>query len=177
MAVSRPNGPLRQQLLVDSSVQISVLCRTGLYVTACAVYFLVMLLFTESMSSPERNFGEAIMNCVHDSIYWAPGLLLLLPLVVVDILQVTNRFAGPIFRLRREMQLLARDQSERPLEFRDDDCWLAMAGEFNVLRDELMQLREYKRNNQPTSLESKPPVSSLFSHENVAGSDVALSID
>ncbi|MGB7326300.1 MAG: hypothetical protein WBD31_15610 [Rubripirellula sp.] len=135
---------LRQQLLIDRHVQGTLLQRTALYSVACAVYFIVILVFAETMSNTNATFNDAVFKCLDEAIYWAPGLILLAPLVAYDMLRLTNRFAGPVFRLRREMQRLADGNSEFPLTFRDGDYWTDFAGVFNSLRDELMELREFK---------------------------------
>ena len=127
-------------------MQGSLLRRFALYSLACAVYFIVILVFTESMSDPDEPLSGAIFRCLDESIYWAPGLMLLLPVVAYDLLKVTNRFAGPVFRLHREMRRLIDRESEYPLNFRDGDYWMEMAGTFNEIRDELHELREEKAN-------------------------------
>jgi hypothetical protein len=175
MTSNQAPGFLRQQLLIDSNVQGPVLCRTALYSAACAVYFIVILIFTESMASPGRNFGEAIVHCFDEAVYWAPGLLLLLPLVAYDMLKLTNRFAGPIFSLRREMQRLAIGQSERRLSFRDGDYWTEMADEFNVLRDELILLREFKQNAKSIG-NAEASSSKLFDNSAVVEADDMFSM-
>ena len=142
MQSTKLSVPLRQQLLIDKSVQGTLLRRTALYSCACAVYFIVILIFTESMSDPDQPFSEAVFRCFDEAIFWAPGLMLLTPVVAYDLLRVTNRFAGPVFRLRREMQRLVDHESIDPLNFRDGDYWLEMADIFNQIRDELLELRE-----------------------------------
>jgi len=58
---------------------------------------------------------------------------LLLPLVVYDIVQMSNRFCGPLFRLRRELRALARGEHVEPISFREGDFWQEFAQEFNAL--------------------------------------------
>lgn len=165
---------VRQQLLIDSNVQGSILRRTALYSVSCVVYFVVILAFTESMSSPDRTFGESVRHCVEEAIYWMPGLVSLTPLVAYDMLKLSNRFAGPIFRLRREMQRLAVGESARRLSFRDGDYWIEMADEFNVLRDELITLREFKLQSEKQACDAKPSVAILISKPNAADADVSI---
>jgi hypothetical protein len=141
---SKPSVLLRQQLLIDHHVQGSLLRRTAFYSCACAVYFIVILIFTESMSDPDEPLMRAVWRCLDEAIYWAPGLMLLTPVMAYDLLKVTNRFAGPIFRLRREMQRLVDGESELPLAFRNGDYWTEMADIFNEIRDELHELRREK---------------------------------
>jgi hypothetical protein len=57
--------------------------------------------------------------------------LLLLPLVVIDIIRVSNRFTGPLLRLRRSMRGLASGERVEPLYFREGDFWKDFADEFN----------------------------------------------
>ena len=141
---SKQSVLLRQQLLIDDHVQGSLLRRTALYGCACAVYFIVILVFTESMSDPGEPLIEAVLRCLDEAIYWAPGLMLLTPVVAYDLLKITNRFAGPIYRLRHEMQRLLDGESDAPLGFRDGDYWGEMADIFNEIRDELLELRQEK---------------------------------
>lgn len=135
---------VRQQLLIDEKVQGALLQRAGFYSVACALYFIVILIFAEFMSHQDVSFGDAILGCFGEAIYWLPGLLLMVPMIAYDMLKQTNRFAGPAFRLRREMQRLIAGESDRPLNFRDDDYWTEMADEFNQIREELLELRKVK---------------------------------
>lgn len=135
---------LRQQLLIEHGVQGSLLQRTALYSAACSIYFVVILAFSRSMANPHAALDDSLLHCLDDAIYWAPGLLFLIPLMAYDMLKLTNRFAGPVFRLRREMQRLVSGESERPLNFRDGDYWTDVADVFNELRSELIDLRQQK---------------------------------
>jgi hypothetical protein len=154
---------VRQQLLIDEKVQGSLLKRAGLYSAACAVYFMVILIFAETMSRPDANFTDAVMGCFGEAVYWAPGLLLMAPLIAYDMLKQTNRFAGPVFRMRREMQRLIAGESERPLNFRDNDYWTEMADEFNKIREELIQLRQVNAIEEPNEKPiTEPSENKLF---------------
>lgn len=146
---SKASVLLRQQLLIDRKVQGSLLWRTALYSSACGLYFIIILVFTEWMSNSSGSFVESIFACIDESIYWAPGLMLLVPVIAYDLLKLTNRFAGPFFRLSREMQRLRKNESEMPLGFRDGDYWVEIADDFNAVREELMNLRQfYAEHNQ-----------------------------
>ncbi len=62
MHVNKNSVLLRQQLLIDEHVQGSLLRRTALYSGACAVYFIVILVFTESMSNPDEPFSAGLFD-------------------------------------------------------------------------------------------------------------------
>jgi hypothetical protein len=140
---------LRQELLIDANVQGSLLCRMALYSAGCGVYFIVILLFTESMGNPNEAISDTLLRCLEEALYWIPGLMLLLPVVAYDLLRVSNRFTGPMFRLKREMHRLVLGESVHRLSFRADDYWIEMADLFNSLRDELLELRQSREQLGP----------------------------
>lgn len=139
--LSRHPQPLRQQLVVDQQVQGVLLQRLAFYAGASAIYFAVIQLCTHAILEPELGLAGMLIRFTDETIYWAPGLLLLMPLVAYDMLRVTNRFTGPTMRLRKQMQGLAEGDAVGPLEFRRDDYWQELADSFNALRDEVLRLR------------------------------------
>ncbi len=166
---------LRDKLFIDGDVQGTLLRRAALYSVACALYFGVILVFTESMSDPDQSIGESIKRCLDEAIYWFPGLATLAPLVAYDILRVTNRFTGPIFRLRREMRRLSDGEKSQVIVFRDDDYWNDMAELFNQIREELTELREAKKQAAAASTAGDVPVQPrLFTND---GGDQEISDD
>ncbi len=149
---------LRHTLLVDCDVQGMILRRTALYATACGLYFAVILIFSESLSNPQQSIGAAILQCMDEMIYWLPGLAILAPVIAYDILRITNRFTGPVFRLRREMTRLAEGQDVPPMVFREGDSWCDMSEIFNQIRDEMIELRGAKQEsaNAESSVSPQP---------------------
>jgi hypothetical protein len=59
--------------------------------------------------------------------------LLLLPLVTFDLLRLSNRFAGPMFRLRRSLHDLAQGRPVAEVRFRHGDFWQEFADDFNTV--------------------------------------------
>lgn len=141
MPFARRPQPLRYQLFVDADVQGVLLRRVALYALCCLIYAGVALWVSEWLVHPKEDSRDVLARFAEECLFWMPGLLLLAPIFAYDYLRVTNRFAGPIFSLRREMQRLAEDRSERPLKFRDEDHWSEMAETFNQIREELLELR------------------------------------
>lgn len=137
----KPALRFRKQLLIDHQVQIPILKRMGFYMLACVVYFMVVLGWAESTSYGHESFSRTLTLCFDVMICWAPGVMLLAPIIAYDVLVFTNKFAGPMFRLRREMQNLIDGQSTNPIQLRTDDCWPEMADLFNEIRAELIELR------------------------------------
>ncbi|MFK8112504.1 MAG: hypothetical protein AB8B91_09885 [Rubripirellula sp.] len=169
--------PLRQQLMIDKDVQGAVLQRTVLYSVCCVVYFMVIMFFTSSADNPDAKLYETILLCLDEAVYWAPGLIILTPVIAYDLLTLTNRFAGPVFRLRREMERLAKGEPAYALSFRDGDYWMELADLFNQVRDELLELREFKELAPVRSSEDVPSVEKLFTNDEDEDSDEALEDD
>lgn len=128
-------------MLIEQDVQIGLILRAVLYGTACMTYFTVIQYFTQSASLPGASTWQIILSLTDEAIYWIPGFFMLGPLMVYDMLKITNRVAGPIFALRRQMTCLYQQQPGRSLAFRNDDYWDSLAAEFNQVREELLQLR------------------------------------
>jgi hypothetical protein len=124
---------VRKRLLVDPKVQRALILRVVLYWIVCLVTVTLMLLCWRIATHPEwplsahfddmwLQFGPALLTS-----------LVLLPLVILDILRVSNRFTGPLFRLRHAMRALARGEQIRPINFREGDFWIEVAHEFNAI--------------------------------------------
>lgn len=136
-----PSRPIREQLLIERDVQLTLISRALLYGAACMTYFTVIQFFTQASNQPESPALETLLSLTDEAIYWVPGFFMLGPLMVYDMLRVTNRIAGPIFVLRRELNGLNKGENGRPLKFRNDDYWDSLASEFNAAREELLNLR------------------------------------
>ncbi len=63
----------------------------------------------------------------------AVASILLLPIIIIDVIRVSNRFCGPMQRLRGAMRQLAAGEHVRPVHFRDNDFWQELAEEFNAV--------------------------------------------
>ena len=83
--------------------------------------------------------GPARMPLSHLDDMWfhfGPALVasfILLPLVVYDIIRTSNRFTGPLLRLRRSMRALAAGEQVKEIRFRDGDFWQDLAEDFNAV--------------------------------------------
>lgn len=130
----------RRQLLVDPKVQGALLSRAAVYWGYCllATWSVVCLwkMVTSPASGFDVQFDESLFYC-------GPVLvstLVVLPLVLVDLARLTNRFAGPLFRLRRDMRKLANGESVSPVNFRKNDFWRETAEEFNAVLNHVQRL-------------------------------------
>ena len=124
---------MRKHLFIDPKVQGALVGRVVLYWSVCLITMTLMLLCWRIVTGPARMFYTHLDEMWF---YYGPALVasfILLPLVVVDIIRISNRFAGPMLRVRRSMRQLARGEHVDPIEFRDGDFWQDFADEFNAV--------------------------------------------
>lgn len=125
--------PERKRLFVDKYAQGTVLLRIFVYWFSCLLFASVPLVIVRTVAEPDRLLVAHVAPVW--SQYW-PILItttLLLPFLLYDALKVTNRFAGPIFRLRRELRRFEEGAEIGPIRFRDRDFWQDLAEQTNRL--------------------------------------------
>ena len=120
----------RRQLFVDADVQGAVLRRVVVYWFTCLVTVFVGLLCYRIAVGPARPFYTHLddMWFHYGPVFIASTLIL--PIIMFDCLKLTNRFAGPIFRLRRDLNNLAQGRTTYQANFRDSDYWHEIADSF-----------------------------------------------
>ena len=124
---------LRKHVFVDPKVQGALVARVVLYWVVCLITVTLMLLCWRIVTGPARMFYTHFSDMWF---FYGPALVascLLLPLVIIDVVRLSNRFAGPMLRLRRSMRELARGEHVEPIEFRDADFWHEFAELFNAV--------------------------------------------
>jgi hypothetical protein len=123
----------RTQLFCDREVQGALMLRVVMYWLFCLLTITLMLVCWSVVSGPPRRFAPLMLDLYHR---YAPALaasLLVLPIVMIDVVRLSNRFVGPIKRLRDGMTALAEGGEVSPMQFRDRDFWTNLAELFNVI--------------------------------------------
>lgn len=125
----------RKRLFVDPAVQGAMVWRALIYWAACLLFITLPLVIGLTLSRPDKLFYEHLGDLW---LQFGPVLtcaLLVLPLLLYDLVRITNRFAGPMVRLRRGMQQLAEGKHVSPIQFRDNDFWHEFAEYFNRIAE------------------------------------------
>jgi hypothetical protein len=131
---------LRKQFFVDPKVQGALIVRVIMYWVFCLLSIALWILCWHIFTGPARLFYT------HFSDMWffygpaAIASFVLLPLVIIDTVRFSNRFVGPLLRLRRSLRALARGEEVEPIEFRNSDFWQEFADEFNAVRTRMKTL-------------------------------------
>ena len=137
----------RERFFIDSSVQGMLL---GRIVFHWVLFFFVacgsVLALQTMMGDPGLTFNERIQTVMSDFSLTAVILAMLLPAFLLDTIRISNRFVGPITRLRGGLKDLGKGNETGTMKFRDNDLWHQVADEFNsVLERVNSQEAEIKR--------------------------------
>ena len=124
----------RKKRYVDRKVQGALLRQTVFhwFLVLAATLFLVFILQVLT-GGPLRSWSY------HAGQVWsryAPfiiALVAVIPPVVYDSLRLSNRFVGPIYRLRLAMHKLANGGHAEPIRFRKNDFWQDLADDYNLI--------------------------------------------
>jgi methyl-accepting chemotaxis protein len=138
----------RKRFFVDPKVQGALIARVVLYWVICLTAIALLLLYWNIITGPPSTFYVHFNNMWF--VYGLPAIasFVILPFVIIDVIRMSNRFVGPLLRLRRSMRALARGEYVESIEFRGNDFWHDLADDFNAVRARIRRL----------SAESKPKI-------------------
>lgn len=126
----------RRKALVDPEVQGGVLKKIvfhwGIFFICNA---LALTIWIRLFEQPDVAWGETFSDTIKRFLPFFVISLALIPAFVWDTLTMTNRFAGPIMRLRRALADASQGRAVAPLHFREDDFWSEIATSFNLLME------------------------------------------
>lgn len=154
MSRKPPERLTRRQLFVDPEVQGALVARAIIYWIVCTLSIALLLLCWRVLTGPVRPIWFHLENMWF---FHGPALiasLLVLPVAIMDMIRVSNRFAGPMTRLRHGMRALAKGRKVSPMEFRKDDFWYEFAEEFNAVVREVEELRQREQEEEEQFNES-----------------------
>jgi hypothetical protein len=133
----------RKKMFVDARVQGVMLRRLVIYWLFGLLAISQILLCWHIITGPPTPFFDQfrfdLLWSEHAPVVIAS--LILLPIFLIDTVVLTNRFCGPLYRLRGAMRALAAGERIEPLKFRDKDFWREVADEFNLLAVHVEQLK------------------------------------
>ena len=135
----------RSRILVDPQVQWSIAAR----IVAHWGLLLLCLITLGSMvrilaSVGDKSLSEALIDAARSQTPVLAVMLFLIPVFVRDTLKLSNRLAGPLFRLRTAFTSMAQGDSVAHKKFRDGYFWKEAAVDFNTV---LSQYEDLKARN------------------------------
>lgn len=123
----------RSQVLVDRSVQWALVRQSLLHwVYHILLTILLLALLQVLLGGVFTTWSEHWETIWPLALSVLVSMLVLLPKFIYDTLELSNRFAGPMMRLRHVLRGLAEGQPFRPIRFRGSDFWKDLATDFNA---------------------------------------------
>lgn len=128
----------RRIAIVDPEVQGGILRKVTFHwvlffvCNACALMIWIRL-----FEQPDADWGQTFGDTIRRFLPFFIITMALIPAFVWDTLKLTNRFAGPISRLRRSLADVSAGRATPPLQFRSDDYWKEIAHNFNRVVERL----------------------------------------
>lgn len=142
---------LRKRLFIDHRVQGTLLLRVVAYWCCCVLAVGLSLLTWRLLTEPVQPAYQYFADAWHFALTAAIATALVLPLVIYDILTISNRFTGPLYRLRRELRRLAAGEPVPPVRFRNGDFWPELADEFNATAQRMEMLTNMAESGRTTT--------------------------
>ncbi|MDX1946843.1 MAG: hypothetical protein SFU86_15685 [Pirellulaceae bacterium] len=142
----------RGEIFVDREVQAALLWRVTGYWLFCLLSITLLLVCWTVASGPPRRSAEVAHELY---LRYAPALvasLLVLPLVMIDVVRLSNRFVGPIVRLRGALRRMGAGEQVAPIKFRDGDFWHELADSFNLAARRLPEPQAAETASEPAGV-------------------------
>jgi hypothetical protein len=153
--MSADRKSVRKRMFVDRKVQGALVARVVTYWVLSVISIALMLLCWNVITGPAHGLQKNFDNMWFVYGPAAIASFLLLPVVIADIVRISNRFVGPLLRLRRSMRALARGEYVEPIEFRSTDFWYDFADDFNAIRARLIEM---STDSEPQVEEDEEPL-------------------
>ena len=126
----------RTKALVDPEVQGGVLRKIAIH---WIVFFfcntIALVIWIRLFEQPDMPWGKTFVDTMRRFLPFFVITAALIPAFVWDTLKLTNRFAGPITRVRATLEDLKEGKHVEHLKFRGSDFWKQIATDLNAVID------------------------------------------
>lgn len=131
----------RRRTLVDPEVQGGILRKVAFHwVLFFVCNTLALTIWIRLFEQPDAEWGQTISETIRRFLPFFVITIALIPAFVWDTMKMTNRFAGPILRLRNALCEANAGRVVPPLKFRSGDYWQEIANDFNRLMERHAEL-------------------------------------
>lgn len=123
----------RSKNLVDPPVQKSLVNRMIVHWIVFVSAALTLTLLMQYFSNPFESFKWHLTELWWNQAPMILAMVALLPVFVLDSVKVSNKFVGPIKRMKETIADLSAGKDVEPLSFREGDFWHSLAHDFNKM--------------------------------------------
>ena len=136
----------RKNYLIDSHLQFSIVTRVFVYFVASILFVALTLTFWNTYVSVGGSFLGNLVSTftLHSPVFLMS--ILFLPFAIYDSLKLSHRFAGPIYRLRQDLEMYKSDSKVRT-RIRKTDFLQDLPDSINDLLEELESLKKQQKLN------------------------------
>ena len=114
-----------------------------MYWTIClVVVFGTIIGFSALEGTPRDDTGSVTRFLIPAGVV----AFVVLPIVMLDLVAFSNRFAGPVLNFRNKFRKLVQDHETTPISFRAGDFFVDLRDNYN----ELVQVIQFKPKDTPT---------------------------
>jgi hypothetical protein len=137
----------RTKLTVDSTVQWALVRRVLRHWAMFLVMIVLLLpvwyaLISLDIIGTSNSFLEAVIAGMGRSAPLLVFFAAIAPIIVYDILKLSNRFSGPVYRLHKGIKALTAGEEVLPIQLRKDDYWQHVIEDFNALAEQVASMRK-----------------------------------
>ena len=126
----------RSRYLIDYKVQGALARRIvlhwGIFMVLASVSLVAIQYFT---GDPNLSLLEHFQVVCRQYAFFFVLMCAILPAFVYDSMKLSNRFAGPVLRLKANLKKLANGEEVEELQFRGTDFWRELSNDFNRVAD------------------------------------------
>lgn len=127
----------RRQIINDETVQGELIFRAVIYWFGGLALVEAMIFGWNLYTAPGQPWADVLGNVISASTPVIFAAAILLPLILLDVLRVSNRFVGPIQQIRHTLRLLSAGDTSRRVYLRRHDFWHELAHYTNVIAHQL----------------------------------------
>lgn len=113
----------RRQIMIDQEVQGALIARVVWYWLGCEATVLLLHVLWRLSSGSAADPLPATTRALWELLPALLGALLVLPVVIVDVLRLSNRFVGPVWNLRNALKRTELGDAVPPVPRRPADFW------------------------------------------------------
>ena len=132
---------IRQKDWIDNQVQGVLIQRVILYWLCGLIYIGLSTACFQYYQNPDWSVGQHWSALLVQFGPWLPSFVLMLPLVIFDIVRLSNQFVGPVYRLKSHLNAITENANCPPMKFRDEDYWQELVVPINTLQLQILQLK------------------------------------
>ena len=126
--MSDKRGRVYVDRLVQGALAKRIVIHWGIFFVLSMILLTALELF---LGDPELTLSGHIGVLWGKYAFFVILMVSILPTFVYDSLKLSNRFVGPVMRLRESIRDLAQGENVDELKFRDNDFWRELSDDFN----------------------------------------------